>query len=102
MPYVNESTALSIAESVRESFEDEYDIEDVVKQVLTNTPCYYASNPTEIDNWITEWMTREAEEQECEDYRKPRVRFDRGQSFAEIAKQEQQKVLDENESRRER
>lgn len=32
----------------------EFTMESVIKDVLTSTPCYYASNPRELERHITE------------------------------------------------
>ena len=67
MPLLTRMQALGFADDAMESMiedEDSITIEGVVKWVLTESPGYYASNPADVEKWITGWMNQTIAESE--------------------------------------
>ena len=67
MPLLTRMQALGFAEDAGKAMRDKEDnitIEAIVKWVLTESPGYYASNPADVEKWITDWMNQTIAESE--------------------------------------
>ncbi len=59
MPYLSQSETISFAESVYAASDETASKDDVIKDVLNGTPAYYASNRSEVREWVGEWYSEE-------------------------------------------